>query len=380
MKAVSERWRETIRQSHTMKVVVEVLQEGEIVQQLFPTEGQITFDFEAQFQSRMDVTLVDFDGTLTPQGATDMLTPLGTELKIKRGLLYPDGTEELVSLGIYGIRKIDVRDYGESVKINVLGYDRSQRISRARTRVNIAIPKGHDPWTHIQEILKVATGKRYKVNPDLEGVEGVIPGTTGTYWFPVDTDPWEAMQMVAHDHGTQLYINDEGFVDVSFLDDSDTPQVQHTFVEGDNCTLLHANKEYDNEETYNTLIVTGEPPTKLSPPVKGVAYDNDPLSPTYVNGPYGVVVHHVHSPIIPSSAAAVRVAKRMLQEHLGLLEVVRFSALADPSLELYDIVHVVRERVGVNAIHKVNTLSMPLVAFRGMEVTCMPRRLVAIEA
>ena len=96
--------------------------------------------------------------------------------------------------------------------------------------------------------------------------------------------------------------------------------------------------------TANVQIITGEN-TSNSEPVRGVAKDLDPKSPTYVNGPFGAVVEEEQRQGVTSTAMAQDAAVGKLRTSRNAIEEVDFEALPNSALEPGDIVDVSKARL-----------------------------------
>ncbi|MGH9251577.1 MAG: hypothetical protein ACRD0W_18955, partial [Acidimicrobiales bacterium] len=104
--------------------------------------------------------------------------------------------------------------------------------------------------------------------------------------------------------------------------------------------------------------------------------DLDPDSPTMYSGPFGKAPMFFTSPLITSNAMAQKAAATRLQNILGIEEGLRFSAIPHPALDLGDPIQVVRRELGINQIHVVDGLTMPLRASGSQTVETLRRKVV----
>jgi hypothetical protein len=128
MYPVSDLFKETVRKSHVTTVKVEVydMANGTILSTAQPISGSVTIDNRRSIRRECALEFVDIDGTLVPQNnISAVLLPYNREVKIYRGVVFPDGTEELVPLGVFVITSVDITDTPQGIKIAIKGSDRS---------------------------------------------------------------------------------------------------------------------------------------------------------------------------------------------------------------------------------------------------------------
>jgi hypothetical protein len=96
---VSAEFAQAINLSHQIAVEAAVLTAtGETPVDVL--DGTVSLDANAASRGRLDITL---PRDLVPTGATSLLAPFGNELRVGRGIEFPDGTREIVPLGVYRI-------------------------------------------------------------------------------------------------------------------------------------------------------------------------------------------------------------------------------------------------------------------------------------
>lgn len=122
--------------------------------------------------------------------------------------------------------------------------------------------------------------------------------------------------------------------------------------------LIQGSPSRDRSDVYNSITVTGER-ADGSPPVYAVAEDNNPLSPTYVNGPFGRRHLSVRLNTPQTQGSAQTAANAYLRRSIALQETWTWQQPADAALELGDILSLdAYGRTGI--IQVVSGYSMPL--------------------
>lgn len=356
MRPVTDRFLTAVADSHQLAVQVEVLDAGEVTGDPITTvlDGTVTLDQSAASRGRLDMSVVD-DGTfgLVPDDPDHLLAPYGNELRVSRGVRYPDGTDELVALGVFRIDDSEVLDTGDQLTVRVSGLDRSGRVIDARFEEPYEIAQGTNYADAIQDTIEAAI-------PGLEFNFTATSRTTPKLIAEEGADRWAFCQEMARSLGMALYFDGDGvcvLAPVSTL--GGTPAWD--LVEGEAGVLVTAGRTWTRQGAFNRVIATGEN-TGETAPARGVATDDNPLSPTYYYGPFGKVPRFYSSPFITTDAQASDAAYAMLARELGTTQAVNFGALVNPALEPDDLVRVTRARAGIDEGHILDALVVPLTA------------------
>ena len=168
MYPVSENFKETVRKSHVSKIKIEIydMANGTILSEAQPIAGEVTIDNRRSIRRECSLEFVDKDGTLVPQNnISAILLPYNREVKIYRGVVFADGTEELVPLGVFVITSVDISESAQGVKIAIKGSDRSLILARAKfTNHEFYIEDGTAKETAIEQILKYRYPKVQTIN------------------------------------------------------------------------------------------------------------------------------------------------------------------------------------------------------------------------
>jgi hypothetical protein len=353
MRPTTDRFLDAIIQSHTLAVQVEILDNGEIIQTLDTvTGGTVTLDAKAQARGRVDLTIVD-DGTLelVPTAPTDPLAPYGRELRVSRGIRYPDDTLELIPLGVLRIDDTNVDDVAGSLTIQIAGQDRSARISDARFEEPHNITQGTNIADAILDLIQA-------VYPTVETNFAVTDVTTPKLIAEEQGDRWKLCQDIAEAAGMRLYFDGAG---VLVLTPEATGDAAVTLAEGEAGVLIQAGRSWSRQGSYNVLVVTGEN-TGEAAPARAVVRDTNPLSPTYAYGSFGSVPKFFVSQFITTDAQAHDAATAMLARELGTTQSVKFGSLVLPHLEPGDVARITRARAGVDEDHCLDSIVIPLTA------------------
>ncbi len=368
MRSTSDAFKAAIAQSQRAVVKVEVLSGGAVIDMLTADPaattstgaaaitGTVTLDSRAASRGRFDLTLVD-DGTLglVPTTAASLLAPYGNEIRVYRGVQFSDGTAETPSVGIFRIDTATIDDSPAGMTIALSGLDRSATVADAKFEEPYEVAAGTPVQDAILAVVQHAI-------PDVVAIFPGVTFTTPQLRADEGSDRWRFAQDMATACGLELYFDGDGALRLAPLAGGEPVA---TLAEGDGGVLLSAARGWTRETTRNRWIVTGEN-TGEAAPVRGVATDLDPTSPTYYFGPFGKVPEFRSSPFVATAEQAEAAASYLLQRQLGTTQSVSFGVIVDPSLEPGDTVRITRLRAGIDEDNVIDSLVIPLGADQPM--------------
>jgi len=279
MYPVSTLFKETVIKSHVTKTKIEIydMKNNSIISTASPISGEVTIDNRRSVRRECTLEFVDTDGTLVPtNNISSILLPYNREVKIYRGIVFTDGTEELVPLGVFVITSVDIIESAQGVKVSIKGSDRSLLLTRAKfTNHEFYIEDGTAKETAIANMLKF----RYPQ------VKTIFPATgqVTTLLYPTldqSSDPWREALKIAESASMDLYFDENGTARMRPIPDPDLGTPVATYTDGADSILVQINRSLSIDESYNGVIFTGEG-TNLSIGVIGEAFDDNPSSPTY---------------------------------------------------------------------------------------------------
>lgn len=296
--------------------------------------GDVTFDRGAAIRSRCALSLRDPDRTVTAYGH---------ELRVWRGVTFPDGTPELLALGTFPVQSVRrVEPFGDVVATCL---DRSQLVIDAKFEDTYVVASGTNYADAIEDLI--ADG--------VDGLEFLFPTTTETtplLTFDAGDDRWEAARRMARSLGNELLFDGLGRC---VMRAEPTFAAEAVTTIGDGVNLVTVAEGQDRGPAFNKVIATSSN-SALGASYRGVAVDDDPASPTYYDGNFGRKPKFYPSEFIASQAQADAAAAAVLAAELGVASAADFTAAPDPRLETSDVVFVNNERQGISALHIVESL------------------------
>lgn len=84
--------------------------------------------------------------------------------------------------------------------------------------------------------------------------------------------------------------------------------------------------------------------------MRGIAFDSNPYSPTYIGGSYGYQVNYSSSSLYADLPTAQAAAKADLLLALGTVESIEVQAVPKPDTDVDDVCTVTRARSGLSAV------------------------------
>lgn len=370
MRPTSSQFQAAIGGPHKLAVQATVIDQAGNETQVPIVDGTVTLDQQAAVRGRCDVTvLVDPDNDtlgIVPDTAGSLLAPYGNEIRLARGVQFPDGTNELVNLGVFRIQETEVTDQAGGMQVRISGFDRAQRFIDARFEEPLQIPAGQNYATAIGDLLQAAW-------PDVPTLFTATTLTTPSIIAQEGDDRWSLAQSMATSIAMSLHFDGDG---VCVLTPDVLSDPVFTLTEGDDGALLTAGRRWTRESTYNRVIATGEN-TGETTPVRGVATDDNPASPTYYFGPFGKVPRFYASPLLITDDQCAAAALTILNKELGTTQQVNFGAFVLPQLEPGDTVRITRERAGIDEDHVIDQLTLPLAAAGSMTGSTRARQVTA---
>lgn len=288
--------------------------------------------------------------TLRGNSGTSGIEPYGSEIRLKAGVIYPDGSTELVPLGVFRIQDLAWDEPHPEITMSLK--DRSSALDLD----SFSFP--HDAST--ETAFELIQGLLLSHLPDAELIvdDAVIdfnfPGGT-TY---MDT-ALAVIEKVATALGAEFYFDVDGvarLIPVPVLDTETFVGLPDWVVDaGATGVLISANTKISRSDTFSQISVMGAP-NQNTRAAFARAYDYDTTSPTYVLGPFGFVNKDVQRSELTTDDQCRIAAEAILADSKGLATSLSLSSLFNPALQEGDIISVVRLD-GSEELHLVDSLN-----------------------
>lgn len=358
MYATSDNFNRRIRQSGRRKTVVDVYYDGHLAASgLAVSGGNIRVDIDGDIRRSGDITIAD--PGLVPTFTADVLSPLGAEVAVRQGIVFPDGTEELVPLGVFRLDLTSWSDAAGAIPAIQL-YDRAKAVGE-----QINNPISRAGWL-ASEVIKEFIEFFYPSLAPLDGDSVFGPGLTdyrlpgGQVW---DSGTyWSVCQELARSMGGDLYFDVIGQPRVTRRVDlySYTPATEALVVVdvGPEGVLVDAQHTWSREGVYNAVSVVGAVTADETPP-SALVTNNDPLSPLRWGGPFGKATLQVNDPTLSTVETCLTRAVTELRRFTGASYSIDYSAVPNPAIDVGDLA-LFKYLDGHQEVHVISTLGIPL--------------------
>jgi len=304
---------------------------------------------------------------LLPQHPTGTggLRPTGNEIRIRSGIIYDDGEEETVPMGVFRISNpvVSITSGGERV-VSIKGYDRSRAVSRNRfiEPYNIPVTAGSIP----QEVKRLILSRI----PTLSNEEFILMNSDYNpppRTFLKDNDPWtQCAQEMVKSIGAEVFFDGLGRLVVQPAPNPLADPITFEYVQGAEATFDQTERNLDDEQGYNGVIASSQS-SDNDEVVEGQFWDTNPTSPTYFDplfpdkSIYGAVPYFYVSEFIRNQQQADDAAQGLFGSVTGIIESIDVDAICNPAHESGDTVKVEVEDVNVDDVNLLDAIKFDLI-------------------
>lgn len=315
-------------------------------------DGDVQLDATADVFATLNLTTQGTDPTTGrswfPRLHDDLLGPYGNEVFVRRGVDI--GSAVLwVPLGYFRIETVE-QDDASDTPIRLSGSDRMAGIVEA----DLVAPREFPPSTTFAALFSNLIGDVY---PDATVVFDDDAGFAEIgRRLIVDESRYEPLREAADGLGKVMRWDGDGSLRIESAPEDDEPVWR--VAAGRNGVLVDSGRRTSRIGAFNAVIVLGEAGS-TDDPVRGVAIDAGPKSPTRFSGRFGQVPKVVQLPTVTTASQAATAAREMLRRNLGVPYAADFGAVTNPALQPRHPILVIRDD-GTRENHIVQTLTIPL--------------------
>lgn len=294
--------------------------------------GQITADSGSQVRRTGSVLA---DPSLWPQSPQSLLAPFGAEMLVEYGIALRSGNIEWVPVIRGSLDDAQrTRPFSGSADVEVKLVDRAARVAEARLTIPGQTRSGFSAVAEITRLVQEVLPST--VVSDRTGI------STAAAVIDIPRERWdEGVERLADSLAAEAYFDASGVLVVR-PQPTLADQIAWYARTKDFSTLVGAKDRLTREGVYNRVVVTGQR-SDGTPPVYAVADDNDPTSPTYIGGPFGIKTYTYTSALITTVPQAQATANALLARVRGGGVQSTFEALVNPALEPGDVVGVMAD-------------------------------------
>lgn len=288
-----------------------------------------------------------------PMNSAALGSPYGQELFLERGIRFGSGTQEWVGLGYFRIGEVAQDDAPKGV-IRISGEDRMSGVRDARPIAPVQFVAGSSVGTIIDQVVGACFSWAVTtVYPDWD-----VYNTPLVSDHVLNDDNISFLNELITSFGRIYYWDYKGRFVVKKIP-SLTTQAVTTINAGRYGVLCSMQRTISRDSVYNAVVATGEPVDE-QPPVRGVAFDLNPASPTYWNGAFGHVPKFFSSSFLTSIDQCDSAAASLLAGLTGVPYVVSLGTVPNPALEGWDVIVITYADSQPSEVHIIDTITYPL--------------------
>lgn len=357
---VSANFRQALTTSHQIATQVDAYYNGVLTVPNLPiTDGSVTLDRTSAVRRALSLTVAD--KTLLPWNPTDPLAVYGQRLVVRRGIQFPNGTTELVTLGTF---RVD-QPSGDV-------YDGPVTVSGSSSEVvlqddQFMVPTSTAGFTTCVDAIRFLITQTIPgatiSNATSDGRNPVCPVAT----WDAGSGRWDAVTQLATAMTAEVFVDANDRFVIGDIPTTATASVDWDIAEGPTGTLMSAARQMARASVYNVVVVSSDNTASGLPPLSATAEDNDPTSPTYVNGPYGRVVFMYSTSLATTVDDCQTLANALLAQAITPNIQSSVTAVPNPAMEAGDCIRTTAR--GAKQLYILQSVGIPLVVGGDFPVT-----------
>lgn len=339
-------YRNALATSHTAYFRVDILdgQQNVLIRDVVYLAGNVSATLTSRVARTCDVT---FTEDMYPYLSTGLLAPYGNMIRAVRGIEFADGSRFAWTVFIGRIQETRLSADGTCV---AYAADFATDVVDAK----FVSPESSSPDILVTEQMKTLI---------FDGFSQATFGASDDSAVETGALTWQSDRGAALDElgasiGFFWYPLANGDFVLRRYPWTIPPVPVVTYSDDEGGSVVSSSATRTRQDIYNTLTVTGE---RLNgePPVYGIALDDNPASPTFIDGNFGVRHQLMRLQTPGTQGSAQDAASDNLRRLIALTDSWEWEMAPDAALELGDAVNLaVRGRPPI--IQVVESMSIPL--------------------
>lgn len=321
---------------------------GEEIADVPVTSCQIDYDGEKAERFALKATLAD--STWVPRSPADLLHPeTGNRLR-PYWRIYSDGAWAEVPMGTYWMDDPEASDAGAGVDLSISGHDAVAHYRRSGYGGRTIDLSGMTVTAALGALFDALGIVDYSVATST----ATLPST---FALGANEDPWDDVTDIADMGGMDVWAGRLGAVVVAPAKPVET--VRLNWQEGADNPVISLRRTLTTSSIRNRVVAKSTS-SEVVPPVVAVVQDDDPGSPTYVFGPFGVRESRIESDKIADIKGAEGMARATFERWRRSTESLTVQARQRPDLAFRDLVAVSSSRAGAAGVWRVRGWALDL--------------------
>jgi hypothetical protein len=343
MYAASSQFAAALAGSHERVTTADVYYGGRLVLSSLPiTAGRVTLDLSQDVNGTLTLEAASPDGALVPHVYADALAPYGSEVAIRTGVRYPDGSIETLAYGRYVLTTMDAETSwsyspattktaaqwaNRGAQIALAAEDRMMLVRRAALLNKITPPA---TAKIVDELKSLVSG----YVPIRQLPQTVITVPNDIVYNSEAGSRLAAIKAIVPDDWTFWIDRDGSFNAV--INPTTTPAPVATYTVGPSGNIIRVAATMTSENVFNAVIARGQNEVDLGT-IKGEAYLGG--GPAAWNGPFGQAPTFMGGLLMATKAELDAAAQTRLRGiWAGRDRIVTADLPPDPRLDLNDVI------------------------------------------
>lgn len=319
--------------------------------------GVVNAGMNDAIERSFSATVYSATDDFIPRNEESIIHVLGNQAQVWSGWMV-DGEPEVVSLGVFVLNGVNVRQEGDSFEIAISGLDRASRVQRA-SYSPVALGDSFTVVAAIKKLVRVMYPNVEFEMPDDDG------SALGNLLFQSNTDLWAEAQNIASTAGMRLSFDNLGRCVMQGPHRDKLAAREIKFF--DEYPVSAISRGLDTDSFYNGVIVYGSHTNGSG--VVGDAWIEDPQNPYRAAGKIGSRPKVIDSPLVTTQAQANNMARLELEKLVTIADHVTLSVIPNPALTMGDPFMANHEASGTEQSFYLTGYAIPLAASEDMTVT-----------
>jgi len=325
-------------------------------------QGSVNLDTTQPIFRTLNMSLIDQWGWLMPESPTSPLSAFGNEAWIYSGIEYSNGVQELIPMGKFSITSVIPTWTGGQTTISVQGSDRGYTVGLQALQNPINFNAGTTVASATQTLIGsiIPNGGQLVISP------AAYAATLAATTLNQGDNPFTDAATMAGNSGLLLHFDVFGNCQLGLAPQLSGQNPSFTFNTGQGGVLLSAQRPMSqigpSGPIANNFLMVYEGTSTTSttnPPVVGQAQDINPASPTYINGPYGIVTQFVYTSVAQGQQSANQAAQLLLDLSIGEADGLLLTTTPNPALDSYDVLQANIPELYVNGTYFLTAATTP---------------------
>lgn len=311
--------------------------------------ARCSVSYDCEKAERTAVDLEFRDPRLVPRSVFSLLDPRsGTRVRV----LWRVPGFDWIPLATVWLDDPEVSEDADQVSVSVRGHDAVAHYRRGGYGGRTVTLSGMTVSVALQTLFDALGVDRYEVD---QAATARVPAS---FAVGANEDPWDDVVELAKLGGLEVWADRMGVIVARRLVEPST--ARHQWQEGPNCQVVALQRGLKTASIRNRVVAVSTN-SEVVPPVSAVVQDDDPSSPTYVFGRFGIRETRIESDKIADVEGARNMARATFERWRYAREDLTVTIRQRGDLEGHDLAAVSSQRSGASGLWRIRgwTVDLP---------------------